>query len=84
MVSWKKYSLSQLIPYLGTIFGSVNMRLIQDNIDKLFLELAFFDGCVRATKRQLQCLCGILSYSAEVIKGAISRCIIDLLKDRQL
>ena len=39
-------------------------------IDKLFLELACFDGLVRATKRQLHGLCGILSYSAEVIKGA--------------
>ena len=84
-VSWKKCSSpSRSTRYLGIIFDSVDMCLIlpDDKIDKLRSELKFFEKRSRATKRQLQRLCGILSYSAKVIKGArtFSRRVIDLLK----
>ena len=84
-VSWKKCSSpSQCTRYLGILFDSVNMRLLlpEDKLSKLANELRFFEGKVRATKRQLQRLCGILSYTSKVIKGArtFSRRVIDLLK----
>ena len=84
-VSWKKCtSPSQTSRYLGVIFDSVNMRLIlpEDKMNKLFSELRFFEDRNRATKKQLQRLCGILSYCSKVIKGArtFSRRVIDLLK----
>ena len=84
-VSWKKCSSpSQVTQYLGILFDSINMRLVlpQQKIDKLYSELDFFQNRSRATKRQLQKLCGILSYCAKVIKGArtFSRRVIDLLK----
>ena len=84
-VSWKKCSApSQYTHYLGIIFDSINMKLLlpPGKMDKLFSELEFFENRTRATKRQLQRLCGILSYCARIIRGArtFSRRVIDLLK----
>ena len=84
-VSWKKCSSpAQCVRYLGILFDSVNMKLMlpDDKLEKLATELKFFENKVRATKRQLQRLCGVLSYTAKVIKGArtFSRKVIDLLK----
>ena len=84
-VSWKKCtSPATSIRYLGIIFDSISMEMSvpQDKLDKLHSEIKFFDNKSRATKRQIQRLCGILSHCAKVIKGGrtFSRRVIDLLK----
>ena len=84
-VSWKKCSTpSTLTRYLGIIFDSESMKLSlpTDKLEKLHSELNFFKDLTRATKRQLQRLCGILSHCAKMVKGArtFSRRVIDLLK----
>lgn len=84
-VSWHKcISPCQSIRYLGIIFNSVSMTmsLPQDKILKVKHELSFFVVRTRATKHQLQRLCGVLSHASKVIYGGrvFSRRIIDLLK----
>ena len=84
-VSWKKCSSpSTFIKYLGINFNSVTMELSlpEDKLRKLHQEMEFFDNRTRATKKQIQRLCGILSHSSKVIKGGrtFSRRVIDLLK----
>ena len=85
-VSWSKCTApSTKIRYLGIDFDSIEMTLSlpQDKLDKLFMELKFFEGKKRATKKQIQRLCGILAHASKVIRGGrvFSRRIIDLLKD---
>ena len=85
-VSWSKCSApTTKVRYLGIDFDSTDMTLSlpNDKLEKLFLELKFFEGRTRATKRQLQRLCGILAHAAKVTRGGrvFSRRIIDLLKD---
>ena len=85
-VSWKKCTTpSTRVKYLGIIFDSITMELSlpQDKLDKLHVELGFFSGRSRATKRQLQRLCGIISHCSKVVRGGrtFSRRIIDLLKN---
>lgn len=84
-VSWHKCtSPSQSTRYLGIVFDSVKMTMAlpHDKILKLHKELKFFDGRIRATKHQLQRLCGVLSHAAKVVYGGriFSRRIIDLLR----
>ena len=84
-VNWKKCSSpSTMTRYLGIMFDSTNMQLSlpEDKVLKLNTELDFFKDKKRATKRQIQRLCGILSHCAKVVKGArtFSRRIVDLLK----
>lgn len=57
----------------------------EDKLSKLHHELDFFQNKSRATCRQLQRLCGILSYCARVIRGGrtFSHRVISLLKDIQ-
>ena len=84
-VSWKKCtSPSRRIKYLGIIFYSVTMELSvpEDKLLKLSQEMSFFRDRTRASKRQIQKLCGILSHCSKVIRGGrtFSRRVIDLLK----
>ena len=65
MVSWKKCSSpSQEVRYLGIIINSNNLTLSlpEDKLVKLRNELQFFVGRNRATKKQIQCLCGIIAH----------------------
>ena len=83
-IAWKKCSSpSTLTQYLGINFDSVSMQisLPPHKVEKLHSELAFFTGRTRATKNQLQRLCGVLAHCSKVIRGGrtFSRRIIDLL-----
>ena len=83
-VSWKKcFPPSQNIRYLGIDIDSIHMTLSlpDDKMDKLHTELEFFNNRTRATKRQLQRLCGIVAHCSKVIRGGriFSRRLIDLL-----
>lgn len=83
--SWHKcISPCRSIRYLGIIFNSENMTLSlpSDKLEKLFNELNFFRDRKRATKHQLQRLCGVLSHASKVVYGGriFSRKIIDMLK----
>ena len=83
-VAWKKCSSpSTSTQYLGIIFDSISMEmsLPSSKIHKLHSELLFFENKTRATKRQLQRLCGVLAHCSKVVKGGrtFSRRIIDLL-----
>ena len=85
-VAWEKCTApSTKVRYLGIDFDSVQMTLAlpEDKVLKLCDELRFFENKTKATKRQLQRLCGILSHASKVIRGGrvFSRRIIDLLKD---
>lgn len=84
-VAWNKCSSpSTTCIFLGIQINSVDMSmsLPQGKMQKLYKELAFFTGKDRATIKQLQRLCGILSYASYVVRGGwtFSRRIIDLLK----
>ena len=84
IVSWKKCSTpSTCVRYLGILIDSVSMTLSlpQDKLDKLKCELQFFSTKSRATKHQIQRLCGIIAHCAKVVRGGrtFSRRIIDLL-----
>ena len=85
LVSWKKCSSPSMeTRFLGININSINMQLSlpEDKMSKLHNELSFFEHRSRATKRQLQRLCGILSHCSKLIKGArtFSRRVIELLK----
>lgn len=84
-IAWKKCTApSQIITYLGVEFNSCDMSvsLPWDKMNRLHTELNFFMGKSRASKRQVQRLCGILSHCAKVVKGGrtFSQRIISLLK----
>ena len=83
-IAWKKCSSpSTVTQYLGINFdsNSMEMSLPIRKLDKLHSELLFFEGKTRATKNQLQRLCGILAHCSKVVRGGrtFSRRIIDLL-----
>ena len=83
-VSWKKCaSPSTCVRYLGILIDSVTMSLSlpDDKLLKLKGELEFFKGRSRATKRQIQRLCGVIAHCAKVVRGGrtFSRRIIDML-----
>ena len=85
-VSWTKCAApSTRVRYLGIDFDSMDMTLSlpKDKLNKLFKELDFFEGKSRATKGQIQRLCGILAHASKVVRGGrvFSRRIIYLLKD---
>ena len=84
IVSWKKCSSpSKCVRYLGILIDSVEMSLSlpPDKLLKLRNELEFFQYRNRATKRQIQRLCGIVAHCAKVVRGGrtFSRRLIDLL-----
>ena len=83
-VSWKKCaSPATSIRYLGIIIDSMSMclSLPEDKLEKLKHELEFFSTRTRASKKQIQRLCGIIAHCSKVIRGGrkFSRRIIDLL-----
>lgn len=85
VIAWKKCnSPTQRIRFLGIILDSVNLKLLlpDDKINPLHHELQFFAHRSRATKHQLQKLCGYLCHCAKVIRGArtFSHRLIQLLK----
>lgn len=84
-IAWAKCTpISQRVVYLGVEFDMVHMSVSipPDKLRKLHSELDYFNGKTRATKKQIQKLCGILSHCSKVVKGGrtFSRRIIDLLK----
>ena len=84
IVSWKKCTTpSTCVRYLGIIIDSEEMclSLPDDKLSKLHSELQFFAKRDRATKKQIQRLCGIIAHCSKVIRGGrtFSRRIIDLL-----
>ena len=75
---------TQCIRYLGVLFDSNRMSVLlpEDKINKLLSEISFFQDKTRATRRQIQRLCGILAHCSKVVRAGrtFSRRIIDLLK----
>ena len=67
----KVRSPSQIQRFLGVELDSLlmSLRLPKDKLDKLHVELRFFAGRRRATKRQLQHLCGVLSHCSTLVRG---------------
>lgn len=71
-ISYKKVrSPSRIQIYLGVELDSTTMqlRLPQEKLDKLYVELDFFSGRRRATKKQLQRLCGVLAHCSTLVRG---------------
>ena len=60
----------------------MSLRLPADKLEKLHTELRFFAGRRRATKRQLQHLCGVLSHCSTLVRGGrtFSHRIISMLR----
>ena len=84
IISWKKCTTaSTCVRYLGILRNSEEMSLSlpEDKLHKLHSELQFFTDRNRATKKQLQRLCGIIAHCSKVVRGGrtFSRRIIDLL-----
>ena len=71
-IAYKKVlSPSKVQVYLGIELDSVAMelRLPRDKLGKLHSELGFFAGRRRATKKQLQRLCGVLAHCSTLVRG---------------
>ena len=84
-IAYKKVrSPARVQVYLGVEIDTVNMelRLPQEKLDKLYVELDFFKDRTRASKKQLQRLCGVLSHCATLVKGGrtFSHRVIGMLK----
>lgn len=84
-ISWTKCSSpSKVTKYLGLWFDSTTMQvsLPNDKMEKLEKELRYFHQKERATRHQLQKLCGILSHCARVVHGGriFTRRMCSLLK----
>lgn len=84
-ISWKKCSSPSLVTkYLGLYYDSQEMQMVlpEDKMARLHSEIKFFDNRKRATRRQLQRICGILSHCARVVRGGrtFSRRMCALLK----
>ena len=83
-IAYKKVkSPAQIQIYLGVEINSCEMslRLPDEKVERLYTELAFFAGRSRATKKQLQRLCGILAHCATLVRGGrtFSHRIIEML-----
>lgn len=83
-ISWHKCtSPSQSVRYLGVIFdsSSLELRLPLDKLQALRAELEYFQRKTRATRHQLQRLCGLVAHAAKLIRGGrtFSRRLIDRL-----
>lgn len=84
-VSWKKcIGPATTVQYLGVLFNSLDMTLSlpEHKLADIHRELCFFSSRRRATKRQIQRLCGVLAHASKVVYGGrtFSRRIINLLK----
>lgn len=85
-IAWHKCSSpATKCVFLGVEIDSIGMTmsLPSSKLDRLNHELEFFNGRSRATVRQIQRLCGIMSYASRVIRGGrtFTRRVIDLLKN---
>lgn len=85
-ISWKKcVAPTQVITFLGIEFNSLDMSvsLPKEKMDRLLNEIKFFVNKSRASKHQVQRLCGILAHCAKVVKGGrtFSQRVINVLKD---
>lgn len=83
-ISWKKCTSPCVVTrYLGVIFDSVNLqlRLPVEKLKSLHKELWYFNDRSRATRHQLQRLCGLVAHAAKLVKGGrtFSRRLIDKL-----
>ena len=83
-LSYKKIrSPSQVQLYLGVEVDSLCMklRLPEDKVAKLHEEVVFFKGRLRATKKQLQHLCGVLGHCSTLVRGGrtFSHRVIEML-----
>ena len=80
----KVRSPAQVQRYLGVELDSLlmSLRLPADKLEKLHAELRFFAGRRRATKRQLQHLCGVLSHCSTLVRGGrtFSHRIVNMLR----
>lgn len=92
-IAWDKCVMpSQQLTYLGVSFDSWNMTvsLPTEKMNRLHQAslgfISFFLTKSRATKRQIQQLCGILSHCAKIVKGGrtFSHRVIQLLKNWQI
>lgn len=84
-ISWKKcVSPTQNIVFLGVQFDfrDMSVSLPKDKLKRLYDELEFFVNKTRASIRQVQRLCGVLSHCAKVVKGGktFSQRVFRLLK----
>ena len=84
-IAYKKVkSPARVQTYLGVEIdtNSMELRLPQDKMDKLGVELEFFKNKTKASKKQLQRLCGVLSHCATLVKGGrtFSHRVICMLK----
>ena len=84
-INWSKCcGPVQVIKYLGLNFDSVKLSvtLPEDKLKKLDNELTFFKGRKRASRKQIQKLCGILANAARVVRGGRthSRRLIEILR----
>lgn len=74
----------QHLNYLGVQFDTISMTtsLPKNKLAKLHQELNFFENKDRATKKQIQRLCGVVAHCSKVMKGGrtFSRRIMDMLK----
>ena len=82
-VSWKKVTQpSTLTTFLGITIDSVNMELSlpQEKVDKLKSTIARLVSKGSATKRELECVGGLVSHCSYVVRGGrtFSRRIFDL------
>ena len=82
-VSWKKVtSLSQVTTFLGITIDSVNMELSlpQAKVDKLKLCIETLIAKGSASKKELECIGGLVSHCSYVVRGGrtFSRRIFDL------
>lgn len=84
-IAWEKCcSPSQCVTYLGVQFNSheMSVSLPLEKMEKMQHELDYFQCKTRATKKQIQRLCGVLSHCSKVVKGGrtFSHRIIALLR----
>lgn len=85
IVSFKKCSSpATKVTYLGIEFDSdtMSIALPECKLNTMMEEIRFFHGKSRATIKQLQRICGIISHASKVVKGGrtFSRRMLDLLK----
>lgn len=84
-INWGKCSSpAQSCKYLGIEINSQKMQLSLpvEKLEKFHKELLFFKDRKKATKRQIQRLCGILNHCSKVVRGGrtFSNRVIKLLR----
>lgn len=84
-INWAKCTTpANRCKYLGVLVdtNTMTLSLPRDKLQKFHREIAFFKDKNRATKRQLQRLCGILNHCGKLIRGGrtFTRRVVDMLK----